>query len=647
MKTAPSVQLFRSLNQSITGILIAALTAVSAGAATLSVPAPQDLPYPGTIALQLDVTNLAQRIFQVHEHIPVNQPLAGHQLTLLYPQWIPGNHSPTGPISLLAGLQFNAAGKRLVWHRDPLDMYAFHIDVPDDATSVDVDYQFLTPLNQSAGRIVATRTMVGVQWNTVILYPAGHFARDITFQPAVVLPAGWQYGSALTLQEQRGNQFVFAPVALDELADSPLMAGSHFRRVDLDPGAPVPVHLDVFADEEKDLETTPQQLAIHRALVQQAYKLYGSHHYDHYDFLFALSDEFSEIGLEHHQSSEDAVKSGYFSDWANSAPQRDLLAHEYTHSWNGKFRRPADLWTPNYNVPMQNSLLWVYEGQTEYWGFVLAARSGLLSTANVMDFIAMIAAGYDQAAGRTWRPLQDTTNQPILNYHQAGAWPSWQRDTDYYDEGLLIWLDVDSKIRELSGDRRALNDFAQRFFSMDNGRHVPLTYQFDDVVSTLNAVQPYDWAAFLRARLDSTSAHAPLDGLTRSGWRLDYTDQPSDYLKASEQLYEFNDFTWSLGIGLDKDAHLASVIWGSPAFNALLSPGMQLIAVDGRSYKAERLKAAIVAARTSKEPITLMLKSGERFLTVKLDYHDGLRYPHLVRVDGSKDRLTEILQPLK
>ena len=627
-------------------ILSLTLLLSSAGASlpalSQDIPKPLDQPYAGTVQLEVDVTNVEQKIFNMHEVIPVKPG----RLTLLYPKWIPGNHSPTGPIALLAGLTLSANQQPLEWKRDTLDMYAFHVVVPEGVSQIDARYQFLTPIDKAQGRITATSEMLGIQWNTVVLYPAGYYTHGIRFQPTVTLPQGWKFATALELQQQTGNQLRFKPQALDELADSPLMAGRHFKRYDLDPGAQVPVYLNVFADNDKDLEARPEQLAAHQALVQQAYKLYGSKHYGHYDFLLALSEEFSDIGLEHHQSSENGVKPNYFTEWDKSQPSRDLLPHEYTHSWNGKFRRPADLWTPNYNVPMQNSLLWVYEGQTEYWGFILAARSGILTRAEVMDYFAMTAASFNQMAGRTWRNLQDTTNQPILNYNQVGSWGNWQRAVDYYDEGSLIWLDVDTKIRELSNGKRSLNDFARQFVSVQDGQHTPLTYQFSDVVATLNAVQKYDWATYLRSVLDSHGPQAPLAGLTRSGWKLVFTDQQSDYERLTFEANELNDFSYSLGFTLDKDAHLVNVAWDSPAFNAQLSNGMTLLAVNGRSYKADSLKTAVTAAKTGAEPIELLFKKNERYLTVRINYHEGLKYPHLVRIEGSKDLLGDILQAL-
>ncbi|MBV8666283.1 MAG: M61 family metallopeptidase [Burkholderiaceae bacterium] len=624
--------------------LIAALLASAAvQTAFAKIPDPVDQPYLGTIELKVDATNVDQKIFQVHEHIPVK----GGKLTLLYPQWLPGTHSPTGPLAQLAGLELHANGKRLEWKRDTVDVFAFHVEVPADAKFVDADFQFVSPIETSQGRITATTEIVGVQWNTVLLYPAGYYGRDVIFKPSVVLPRDWKFGTALELSEQSGTESHFKPVNLDELIDSPMFAGKYYKRIDLDPGAKVPVFLNVVADRAENLETKPEQIELHRALVQQAYKLYGSHHYDHYDFLLAMSDEFSGIGLEHHQSSENGVKPGYFTDWEKSYVSRGLLPHEFTHSWDGKFRRPADLWTPNYNVPMQDSLLWVYEGQTQYWGTVLSSRSGLMTLAQVRDSIAATAAVYDTRIGRSWRAMQDTTNDPIINRRRPLGWMSWQRSEDYYSEGELIWLDADTKIRELSGDKRSLNDFARSFFGVEDGRHVPLTYTFEDVVKALNAVQPYDWATFLRTRLDGHGPGAPLDGLTRAGWKLVYTDQPTDYFKSSEEFRKVNDFSYSLGFTVDKENKLTSVAWDGVAFKAGLTEGATLLAVDGRAYKPELLKAAIKEAKSGKQSIELILKKDDRYRTVHLDYHEGLKYPRLERIEGTPDRLQAILEPMK
>jgi predicted metalloprotease with PDZ domain len=622
-------------------LLVSSLTLHAAFAQ--EIPKPVDQPYPGIIQLDVDATNLDQKIFNVHERIPVT---AG-KLVLFYPKWLPGTHSPTGPINQFAGLKLTANGKPLEWKRDTVEMFAFHVDVPAGVQFIDADYQFLSPVESNQGRITSTPEIVGVQWNTVALYPAGYYARDINFKPSVTLPPDWKFGTALELEKQIGAQAQFKEINLDDLVDSPMFAGKYYKRVDLDPGAKVPVFLNLVADSAADLEAKPEQIDAHRSLVQQAYKLYGSQHYVHYDFLLALSDEFSGIGLEHHQSSENGVKANYFTEWAKTWEMRGLLPHEYTHSWNGKFRRPADLWTPNFDVPMQDSLLYVYEGQTQYWGEVLSARSGLETAEQIRDQLANVAAYYDHQVGRTWRNLQDTTNGPIVSRRGPMAWSSWQRGEEYYREGELVWLDADTKIRELSGDKKSLNDFAHAFFGVENGRNHALTYTFDDVVKNLNAVQPYDWASFLRSRLDSHADVAPKDGITRGGWKLEYTDVPSSHTKNAEEQRHMTDFVYSLGFSVGKEARIESVEWDSPAFKLGMTSGATLVAVNGRTYKAELLKDAITAAKTGKQPIELLLKKDDRYHTVNVDYHEGLKYPHLVRIEGTRDRLSEILQPMK
>ncbi len=620
--------------------LLAALLA--SGVLADTIPAPVDQPYPGTVVLKVDASNTAQQIFRIHESIPVKPG----KLTLLYPQWLPGKHGPAGPLNQLAGLTLSANGKPLQWQRDTLNVYAFHVDVPKDASVIEADYQYLSPVEASQGRTTMTNDIVGVQWQSMALYPAGYFTRDITVQPNLTLPAGWQYGTALETAERQGDTVAFQPLNLEMLVDSPLFAGRYFKRIDLDPGAKRPVHLNVVADSAEALATTPEQIELHRALVQQAYKLFNSQHYLHYDFLFALSDDFGGIGLEHQQSSENALSANYFSEWAKSEGKRGLLPHEFTHSWNGKFRRPADQNVPNFNTPLQNSLLWVYEGQTQYWGDVLAARSGLIKQDHVRDILAATAARYDNQQGRSWRAVLDTTNDPIINARRPQAWNNWQRSEDYYSEGALIWLDADTKIRELSGDQRSLNDFARSFFSVNDGSNIASHYTFEDVVKALNAVQPYDWASFLRTRVDDLRP-APLDGFARAGWKLVYSDQQTEFLKAQEEQRKSADFQYSLGFNVSNEGKVESLLWDSVGFKAGLSVSASIVAVNGRAYKAEVLRSAVSAAKDNKAPIELILKRGNLYRTVALDYHGGLRYPRLERIPGTPDRLEAILQPLK
>ncbi|HJT99515.1 MAG TPA: peptidase M61 [Rhodanobacteraceae bacterium] len=612
--------------------------------ASAGTPAPADVDYPGTLKLAVDATDLDHRVFRVHEEIPV---AAGPQV-LLYPQWLPGNHGPRGPVDKLAGLTIAANGKPVAWSRDSSDVYAFHVDVPQGASTLDIEFQFLSPQDSSQGRVVMTPEMLNLQWNTVVLYPAAHYSSRIQVAPSVKLPAGWKFATALDGATEAGadGSVAFKPVSLEVLVDSPMIAGRWYKQVELDPGAKTPVRLDIIADEAKDLEFTDDEMKPHRELVQQAYKLFGSHHYDHYDFLFTLSDQLSHIGLEHHRSSEDGTEPGYFTQWSSKVASRDLLAHEYTHSWNGKFRRPADLSTPNYNVPMGTSLLWVYEGQTQYWGFVLAARSGLWTIDQAKDAIALVASRYaDNRPAFSWRNVQDTTNDPVAMQRRPEPYRNYQMSEDYYSAGQLTWLAVDSKLRELSRERRSLDDFARAFFGIANGSWQVTPYTFEDVVAALNGVAPYDWAKFLRDRID---AHAPpLDGIGASGWKLVYTDKPSEYQKIAESDAKGIDYAASIGITVStKDGKLSDVRWNGPAFKAGVASGGTLVAINGREFSAERLKDA-VAATAKGTPIELLVKSGELYRTFKLDYRDGLKYPHLERIAGSPDRLTAILSARK
>jgi predicted metalloprotease with PDZ domain len=615
-----------------------------AAAAAARIEPPRDIRYPGTLQLAVDATHTAQGIFRVHEVIPVRRG----ELTLFYPMWIPGNHAPTGPIAMLAGLTMAANGRRLEWTRDEYDVYAFHLDVPRGVSRLEVDFEYLSG-RSGVQRIQMTDRMLSLEWNDVSLYPAGYYSRDITFAPSVTLPHGWRFGTALETLSQSGDTTAFRPVTYNTLVDSPMYAGLYFERVDLEPGAAVPVHLDVVADAPKYLQMSPEQLQLHRNLVVQAYRLFGSHHYDHYDFLFSLSDQLTANGLEHHRSSEDGTRTNYFTDWDETAPGRDLLAHEYTHSWNGKFVRPADLWTPNLNVPMGNSLQWVYEGQTQYWGYVLTARSGMWSAEQFREGLALVAANYDRnRPGFEWRTIEDTTNDPTAAHRQPLPYRSWQMSEEYYSAGQMLWLEVDAKIRALTHDRKSLDTFASHFFGVDNGSFVTRTYTFDDAVAGLNAVVRYDWAGFLQQRLN---AHQPpLAGIAASGWKLVYDDRESDFQKQYDSgapSRHMISFTLSIGLTLTNTGEIDDVRWNGAAFKAGISTGATLVAVNGRDYSPEVMTEAIVAAEHGSAPISLLLNYQGGYRTIAVDYHDGLQYPHLVRVSGSPDYLDEIIAAKK
>ena len=608
------------------------------------IPPPRDVAYPGTVRLSVDATDLDRRIIRVRETLPVSGP---GPIVLLFPKWLPGKHSPVGELDKLAGLIINANGKRLDWLRDPVEVAAFHVQVPPGVKALDLEFQYLSPTSGDQGRVVVTPEMLDVQWNNMALYPAGYFARQVQVEASIKLPRSWGYGTALETSAAVDGVVVFKPVSFETLVDSPIFAGRWFRKIDLDPGGRSPVTLNVMADDPGLLEITPKQIQAHRDMVSQADKLYGARHFDHYDLLLALSDRLGSIGLEHQRSSENGTNSRYFLDWDKLAATRDLLPHEYTHSWNGKFRRPADLWVPNFNVPMRDSLLWVYEGQSQYWGYVLAARSGLLNRQEALDAIGMTAASLDNRIGRTWRELADTTNDPIIAMRRPQPWTSWQRSEDYYTEGQLIWLDADTLIREKTNGKKSLDDFARAFLGIRDGDWSPLTYTYEDVLSALNGVVAGDWDAFFRTRLETHGPGAPLDGLARGGYRLVYTETPTDYFKSVEARRKSTDLTYSLGMSVNKDGEITSVQWESPAFAAGLTNGQKIIAVNGYGFDSDRLKDAVTTAKSPGDPLELIVKSGDRFRPLKLVYSGGLRYPRLERIAGVPDRLGDILTARK
>ena len=604
-----------------------------------TIPAARDVAYPGTIQLTVDASDVTRGIFKVREHVPV--PAAG-DFVLLYPKWLPGHHSPSGQINKIAGFRATANGRELTWVRDTLDVYAFHVNVPQGVTAIDVNFQYVSPTSGNQGRVVMTPDMASIQWIANSLYPAGYFVRNIPVQASVVVPSGWKVATALRPKAQTATRIDYPTTSYEILMDSPLIAGAHYRRIDLSPD----VALDVIADNEQELAAKPEQIAVHKRLVEQAVKLFGAKHYDHYDFLFTISDYLGGSGLEHHRSSEDGVERGYFTDWENKLRDRNLLPHEYTHSWNGKYRRGADLWTPDYRVPMQGSLLWVYEGMTQFWGYILGARSGMLSKQDTLDAIASTAATYGYGTpGRTWRPLVDTTNDPTIAQRAPQPWRSWQRSEDYYSEGELIWIDVDRIIRQQSSGKRSIDDFARLFFGMRDRDFGELTYTVEDVAGTLNEVQPYDWRGYLQRRVYDLAARPPLEGITQGGYRLVFTDEPTKWIKSGEKSGKNNDLTYSGGFVVGNDGKISSVLWDSAAFNAGITVGTELVAVNGRKFDADALKNAIKTAAGNGPAPELLIHDGDVYRTVKLDWHGGLRYPRLEKAGAAPGTLDALLAP--
>lgn len=603
-----------------------------------NIPAPADRPLIAPMRLEVDATDIARAIFSVKQHIPVEK---GKSLVLLYPQWLPGKHAPRGALAEMTGLKIRANGALVRWTRDPVEVYAFHVDLPAGASAVDVEFQFTAPVRESEGRINVTPNMMNVQWEQVALYPAGHFTRAIEVKPSITLPRGWTGVAALDGARISGNRIDYGVTSFETLVDSPMFAGIYYKKWDLGNN----VTLNIWADEAKFLNATPEQIAAHRALVDEAIILFGSRHFDRYEFLLALTEEMGGIGLEHHRSSENSRETDYFTEWDDNGSERGLLPHELTHSWNGKFRRPETMWTPDYATPMRDNLLWVYEGQTSYWDLVLAARAGLQSKEMVLGEWAKNAGYYAEQSGREWRSVEDTTHDPIFGARKAKPNSSWARGEDYYNEGSLVWLTADMTIRELSGGKKSLDDFARAFFGVRNSDWGVMTYDFDEVVSTLNAVQPHDWARFLDTRFRQPGQPAPLTGFEKGGYRLVWKAEPNAFDKERMRESSNVDLTHSLGLTLDKDAKVSAVFWNSPAFKAGIVNGAKIVAVDNYAYSRERLTDSITNAKASKTPVRLLVERNKRYDQIDIAYSGGLRYPHLEPVARGETAIDRLLAP--
>ncbi len=601
------------------------------------------------IQISVDLREAPRRIF----HARLVMPVTPGPLTLVYPKWIPGEHEPSGPITDLAGVKFTIAGKPLAWRRDDVNMYAFHCDVPAGASTLEVALDYLSPTSTGnfSASPASTAQLAVLSWNTLLLYPQGQKPDELTYAPAVQLPTGWKFGTALEVSSETGGEIRFQPVSLTTLVDSPVIAGAYFRAVPLSPGETPSHQIDIAADSAAALGMSPELVDRYKQLVGEAGALFGARHYRHYDFLLSLSDYVRPFGLEHHQSSDDRAPERMQLDADLRYIYGALLPHEFVHSWNGKYRRPAGLATADYEQPMRGDLLWVYEGLTEYLGNVLAARSGLWTTEQYRENLARVAAYLDRRPGRTWRSLQDTAVAAQLLYEARPEWASWRRSVDFYDESELIWLEADNIIRRETKGRRSLDDFCRRFHGGQSGPPAVVPYTFDNVAATLNDVAAYDWRSFFKTRLESRGPGAPLGGLGESGWRLVYTEIPNERTRAHDETSRQTDLQFSLGFIVkhdetDKDhGAFLDVIPGSPAAVAGIAPGMKLIAVNGRQWSPDVLREALRGAKGNPQPIKLLVENAEFFKTYPVDYHEGERYPHLQREAGRADLLEQIIHP--
>ncbi len=614
-----------------------------AAAVALTAPAFSQTP----IRITADLTEAPRKLY----HAEIDLPVKPGPATFITPQWIPGNHRPTGPVSDITGVVFSVDGKPIYWRRDDQNLYEYHVEVPKGVTTLHAHLDCIVT-SRASDKIAV------LEWEKLMLYPANIPVRDIAIQPSVTVPAGWGLGTALTPtgaydpNAKVGGTTQFQPTTVEQLEDSPVIAGEYFHEFALAPEISPKHYIDVASDEPDDSNLRPQLLDEISNLVRETGPAYDSRHYHVYHFLLTLSDIAGGEGLEHGQSSDNGVGEKGFESQKGQLGEADLLSHEFTHSWNGKYRRPFNLYQDDFSKMQQGSLLWVYEGMTQYLGNVLAARSGLKSQAAYRDMLALSATQLDYRSGREWRPTEDTAIAASILRSEGPAWGNWRRGQDYYQEGELFWLDADTKIRELTNDKKSLTDFLHIFLGK-GGNTGPLivTYNRDELVADLNTVVKYDWASFIHDRVDVVNPHADFDGITRGGYKIVYQDKPSDSLTALLQSYSrrypMGPFAWySLGLQLGADGTISDVRWGGPADKAKLAPGQKLIAVNGLVFSDDALHQAIVAAKTSKDPIHFLVQSEQYITPVSVDYHDGERYPAMVRVDGTKDYLDEITDPL-
>jgi predicted metalloprotease with PDZ domain len=592
------------------------------------------------ITLSVDASDAPRKIFHAQLHIPA----APGTLTLYYPKWIPGEHGPTGPITDLTGLKFTAGGKPLKWRRDLLDGFTFHVEVPAGESELIANLDYASPSSgegEYTAGLAATEKLYIVNWNTMLLYPAGFPSDQVTYTASLRLPAGWKFGTSLHVSNQAGSDIHFAPVSLTTLVDGPVLAGEYLKAVPLSTENP-PAEIDVAADSAAALDAPEEVWEHYRNLVKQAGLLFGARHYTNYHFLLTLSDHVAHFGLEHHESNDSRIEERSLIEEDGRKLSAGLLSHEYVHSWNGKYRRPADLATPDYEQPMQTDLLWVYEGLTSYLGDMLAARSGERTPALARDALAQIAADIDHRSGRVWRNLQDTADGVPTMQNAPRSWDDYRRGLDYYDEDVLNWLWADVIIRQQTKGAKSLDDFCKLFHGAPSTGPMVKPYTFDDIVNALNQIVPYDWRGFWTERLTNYGPGGPLGGVEGSGWKLVYDETPSELDRADDHDGKSLDAHYSVGLLAGSDGMIRDTVEGMTAAKAGLGPGMKIVAVNGRKFSADGWHDAIHAAKTSTSPIELIVENTDYFRVVKLDYHGGEKYPHLVRDEAKPDLLTEI-----
>jgi predicted metalloprotease with PDZ domain len=600
---------------------------------------------PIQMSITLDAREAPRHILHAHLTIPV----PSGPVTLDYPKWLNGTHGPYGPVENLTGLRFTAGGKTVSWKRDPSDLFKIRVDVPQGATRLDVDLDYLavqgaaTQFSTGINAHMTSAQLAILSWYLVTLYPDGKTMRDITVLPQLKLPPGWKFGTSLPVISQSGDTVSFKVTTLEMLIDAPVLAGANFKSVALG-GSPAHT-IDLAADSPGALEAPKEWFDALKKLVVEAHALFGAHHYARYHFLLALSDAIGGIGWEHHESSDNREAENGITDDKARKLIGSLLPHEFSHSWNGKYRRPAGLTTPDYQQTQQGDLLWVYEGMTTWLGNTLAARAGFWTPEQYREDLALHAAKLDHTPGRGWRPLVDTAIAAHVLYG-SHVWESWRRTVDYYPEGNLIWIEADMIIRGATQGKKSLDDFCRAFHGGASTEATVKTYTFDDVVAGLESVAHHDWKGFLQARVMQITPRAPLGGIEAAGWKLVYNEKANEMLLAAEQSHKYDDFSFSAGFVATTEGRVDDVIAGSPAAKAGLTPAMRILAIGGRRYDSKHAHAAITAARSDKNPIEVVAENGDFVRVLRIDYHGGQRWPHLERIPNRPDLLSEMIRPL-
>jgi predicted metalloprotease with PDZ domain len=600
-------------------------------------------PFRPELTLIVDANEATRKILHVRQSLPVHEG----EMTLYYPKWIPGEHGPTGPVVDLVGLRLSANAQAMPWRRDPEDMYAFHCNVPPQVNMLDVAFDFVLPSGsgQFSSGPSSTAHLLLLSWNQVVLYPKHMHPDSLTVTPRLILPKGWQFSSALDVEGEANNEIRFKPVSLTKLIDSPLLAGRFFKRIDLGIVNGRRHFLNMASDGEEAFRMPDTLVAAYRRLVREGNALFGAPHYDRYEFLFTLSDYTAHFGLEHHQSSDNRVPERSLHDYALRVTTAGLLPHEFVHSWNGKYRRPAGLATGDFSTPMRGELLWVYEGLTQYLGNILTARSGLRTPEEYREHLALTAASLDTRPGRAWRSLQETADAAQMLFGARKEWESLRRRVDFYDEGNLIWLEADAIIRQETKGKKSLDDFCKLFHGGSASGPLLKPYMFEEIVAALNQVARYDWNAMLTERLQSLSPRAPLLGIERAGWKLVYRDTLSNMARAFDERSKSIDMRFSLGILFDEEGTMLDVIPGMAGAKAGLAPCMKLVAINGRKFSKYTVREAVRVSASTKQPLEMLVENAGYFTAYQVDYHGGERYPFLERDSTKPDLLSRIIQP--